>query len=198
MVAAIVNMFLLSQVSKSKQHGFTLIEAMIVLVIIVAVTAFAAPSMKTILGQSEIAATTNQLVYSLQMARSEAIKRSGPVGLCASKTSLADEPQCDGEYRHGWIVYSDTNLDGNRNDGEEVFHRVEELSAVFVLTPDTVFNKQVYFNAAGTSQNPTGVPLSGDITLDYRKSGEGRVVSIAGNGRISTAMKVENETDVVP
>jgi len=56
----------------------------------------ATPSIESLMRSSRMSATTNTLVYSLQSARSEAVKRSKPAGVCHSKNPMADDAQCDG------------------------------------------------------------------------------------------------------
>jgi type IV fimbrial biogenesis protein FimT len=146
----------------------------------------AVPSMQSLLGDSEMTATSNELVYSLQTARSEAIKRATPVALCPSASALAAEPECGGSFLGGWIVFEDSDGNGSRDLTDEVILQTGARSPAFSIDPDTVFEERVYFGISGSSTNPVGVPLSGSIALDYDSGSEKRAVSIAANGRITT------------
>ena len=109
------------QSTRFQKNGFSLLELIIALAIAAILLGLAVPSLHTFMGSSEMSATTNQFVYSLQVARSEAIKRASPVGLCPSANPLADEPSCGGgNYASGWIVFVDTDASGWRSaaDGE--------------------------------------------------------------------------------
>lgn len=172
---------------RNNSKGFSLLELMLVLAISAILLALAMPSMQSIRGDSEISATTNNLVHGLQTARSEAIKRSARVGLCPSADPLANSPVCGGrDYTAGWIVFSDANDNGIREGAEDVILQSEESSPGFTITPDTVFRDRVYFSESGTSINPAGIPLAGNVRIALQGQ-ERRDVSIAANGRITTS-----------
>lgn len=173
--------------------GFTLIELIMTLAISALLLGLAMPSLSSLVGGSQMSATANTLVHSLQSARSEAIKRSVSTAVCASRNPLADTAGCDngGGYGTGWIVYADANGDGDFSNGDELLLQVEARSSGFTFTPDTVFASQVYFNDSGYSMSHLGVPLSGKIDIAYGGGSETRTVSISATGRIRSGETVE-------
>lgn len=174
-----------------RQSGFTLLELIITLSISAILIGLALPSMQSFLGDSQMTTTSNEFVYSLQTARSEAIKRAGPVGLCPSAQPLAANPGCSATgYSSGWIVFFDADGNGQRNAADELILQSEPRSGAFTFTADAVFAQRVYFAEDGTSINPVGVPLSGNIGITLAGTTEQRVVRIAANGRISTQVTV--------
>lgn len=60
----------------------------------------------------------NQLFSLVYLARSEAIKRNNVVTICKS----ADGEFCSGNWSDGWVVFSDTNADGERDNGETLIN----------------------------------------------------------------------------
>lgn len=173
--------------SRFQQFGFSFLELIIVLSISAVLLAMAVPSLQSFVGDSEITTTSNHFVHSLQTARSEAIKRAGPVGVCPSADPLADEPVCGGDdYTNGWIVFSDDNGNGTRENTDPIILQTAERSPAFTFTPDAVFAQRVYFGESGTSVNPAGIPLSGSVRIDFAGN-EKRDIAIAANGRITTA-----------
>ena len=175
------------QSTRLQKNGFSLLELMIALAIAAILLGLAVPSLQSFVGSSEMSATNNQFVYSLQTARSEAIKRAGPVGLCPSADPLADEPSCgSGNYANGWIVFVDSDASGTRSAADEVVLQSEAVSPAFTFTADTVFADRIYFNGSGTSTNPTGIPQSGSVRIDYKGGSAKRDVKVAANGRITT------------
>lgn len=171
----------------ASQAGFSLLELMMTIAIAGILLGLAIPSFTTFVSDSKVSAATNDLVYALQTARSESIKRSGAVVLCPSTDATTTDPSCAGGYGDGWIVFSDADADGTRDTGEELILQVEAQPNGFSFTPDTAFANRVFFGDTGSSTNPSGVPLSGQIKIDYAGSAEVRDVFIAANGRISSS-----------
>lgn len=166
--------------ANNKQKGLSFIELMVVLTLAAILLGLAAPSFQGLVTRNHLTATTNTLVFSLQTARSEAIKRSLPAGVCTSTNSLDPEANCapGAGYAAGWIAYVDTNGNGSRETGEEIVMAVEDRGAGFTITADTQFENQVYFDASGGSSNPQGVPLSGGIGISYGDGSESRTVEV--------------------
>lgn len=164
-----------------------MIELMITLSIAAVLVSLALPSFQGLLGESKISATTNNFVYSLQSARSEAIKRAAPVALCHSSNSMAAEPSCSGNsFADGWIVFADSNGDGQRSAAEDLLYQAEARPTGFKFTPDTAFAERVYFGGTGSSTNTAGIPLSGRIRISFNPDSDSRDIVISANGRISS------------
>jgi type IV fimbrial biogenesis protein FimT len=88
----------------TRARGFTLIELMVTLVVLIVLVSVAVPSFDYIRLSTRLNSYATDLVAASQLARSEAIKRNAPVTLCASSngTSCAT----DGQWEAGWIVIS--------------------------------------------------------------------------------------------
>ena len=170
------------------QFGFSLLELLVTLAIGAILLGLAVPSLQGLMSGSQLSATTNTLVYSLQTARSEAIKRGVTVGVCTSNTPLAANAGCDSGagYGSGWIVFVDDNANGSRDLAEAIVLSVEARSSAFTLSADAVFADALFFNDSGYSVSAVGIPLSGSILIDYATTSEQRRVNVAANGRISS------------
>jgi len=170
------------------QAGFTFLELIITIAVGAILLAVAVPSFQSLLTNNRLTATTNTLVYSLQTARSEAIKRATPAGVCTSNSPLDPDATCSAGsgYVGGWIAYVDENSNGSRDAGEEIVMAVEDRGGAFSITTPTQFENQVYFDESGSSTNTVGVPLSGEFNVAYGQGSEQRTVRVLATGRIST------------
>ena len=106
-----------------RQRGFTLVELLVTLAVTVVLMALAAPTFRTLLLKRTVQAAADALVSDLRLARSEAIKRSATVSVCSS----ADGAACSNgaAWRSGWIVFVDTDGDGNL-DADDTVLRVQD------------------------------------------------------------------------
>ena len=91
-------------------HGFTLVELLITILVAALLMALAIPAFHSFVENNRIAASTNQLVSALAVARSEAIHRRVNVTLCSS-TDLANCAN-SASWETGWIAFTDRNGNG--------------------------------------------------------------------------------------
>jgi type IV fimbrial biogenesis protein FimT len=100
------------------QHGFTMVELVVVISIVGLLLAIGAPSYKYVTTANRIAAEINGLLGDLQFARGEAIKEGQSVSICAS----TDGATCSGAatWTTGWIVFTDTGTIGTVDGTDQV------------------------------------------------------------------------------
>lgn len=91
-----------------RQAGFTLLELMIAITILVILVAAAAPSIRDIAASQNVTARINALNQAMLLARSEALKNQAPVSITPT----------GGDWAKGWTVFLDTNGDGAQGGGE--------------------------------------------------------------------------------
>lgn len=100
----------------NKRKGFSLIELMIVIAIISIIAALAVPSFENIIRKQKVIGEANRLFSLLYFAKSEAIKRNVVITICKSDNRV----ECGGTWSDGWIVFVDSNKDGDRSVSETV------------------------------------------------------------------------------
>jgi type IV fimbrial biogenesis protein FimT len=92
---------------RRRAGGFTLIELLVTLAIAAILVALAAPAMSSFLAEQAAAGNADELAATFRSARSEAIKRSASVTVCASRdgaTCDADNDADADDWAAGWIV----------------------------------------------------------------------------------------------
>jgi len=95
------------------QRAFTIIELMITVAIAAILITVAVPAMQDMVRNNRLVTQTNLLVSHIQLARSEAIKRSAPAVLCRSANPRAASPSCGGTpniWTSGWLVFADVSM----------------------------------------------------------------------------------------
>ena len=111
----------------SNQNGLTLIELLIVLVIAAILISLSAPGFQSVIKTSRMVSNTNLLSQSLHFGRSEALKRSHSVSICARGTDVSCKTGND--WSQGWLIYTDRRSDGDpgKLDGDDTIIRVVNL-----------------------------------------------------------------------
>ena len=69
-------------------------------------------------------AQVNELHASLNVARTEAVKRNDNVSVCRSSNGTA----CVGNWEDGWIVFVDADADGSVDDGDNILRVHGDIS----------------------------------------------------------------------
>lgn len=89
-------------------QGFTLIELMVVIAIVAILLALALPSFESSIRSNRVATATNELMASMSLARTEAVRSARGGGLCTSTNGTS----CGGTWNDGWIVWIDADANG--------------------------------------------------------------------------------------
>ena len=113
----------------SPQPGFTLIELMVTLAVVGILVVVAVPAMVFMINSNRLAGTTGELTSSLQLARSEAVRRGASVTICGSTNGT----DCNSTDWSNWIV---TGADSTTGD-VEVIRDVSATGSVQLSGPAT-------------------------------------------------------------
>lgn len=163
--------------------GFTLVEMLVALCVVAVLAALAAPLARSFGASAVLSSTANGFLSQLVLARSEAIKRNGPVALCTS----ADGASCTGAggWEQGWIVFHDPNGNGTREAGERVLQWLQALPDGLHLRGNASMARYVSFAPSGATRTATGAFQAGTLTLcrPSPEATEGRQILINALGR---------------
>jgi type IV fimbrial biogenesis protein FimT len=95
-----------------KRSGFSLIELMVVVAILGTLASLAGPSFSESIKSYRIAAVRDDLIASIQLARTEAVRRGVAVSLRRTETCA---PATTVDWNCGWEIFVDRNGNGTRN-----------------------------------------------------------------------------------
>jgi len=164
----------------TKMDGFTIIELMITLVVAAILLSIAAPSFRDIIQDNRLTTEINSLSASLNLTRSEAIKRGTPATLCKSNDSV--NCVATANWHDGWLVFDDIDGDGSLDSGETI------LRVVNGLTPGTTL---IFVSGSNSvTYDPTGFYTGGNDTFrlcDSRGLASAKGLVISNSGRVRTA-----------
>lgn len=174
--------------------GFTLIELVVTIAIAAIVLTIGVPSFQETINNNRLTSGANEFVTGLNLARSEAIKRSVTVTLCKS----ADGATCaaGGGYEQGWIVFVDPNGNAAVDGGEQVVRAYGALSGGMTLTAAAPVANAISYTASGVVQLAGACPVDGagfaQCTLNlckpnYATSARQLVLGVGGRVRVQRA-----------
>lgn len=177
------------------RNGFTLIELLVTTAIASVLMAVVIPGMTGMLDTQRRISAVNSLLYSLHMARSEAIKRNGRAVVCKS----ASGAQCasGGGWEQGWIVFHDANNNANVDVGEPLLQHQGALGDRLRLTGNLPVARYVSYSALGTAKKVSGAFQAGTFTLCPVAGlpGTARKIVLSRPGRPRTAKGVPADCD---
>ena len=125
-----------------QQRGFNIIELMVTVAVVGILAAVALPSFADAIARNRIAAQANDFAAAVNYARTEAIRRNSPAGVCAS----SDNAACGGAWSDGWIVWAASVTAAP--PAIDVL-RVSEFNASDTFTP-VAATQAIAFNARGS------------------------------------------------
>ena len=149
----------------NKNHGFTLIEVMIVVAIVGVLMGIGVPAMRNFVMNSRMTAAVNDIAISLTLARSEAIKRGQNITIT----------QTSGAWVNGWSVKDADNV---------ILQNVDAMESATTLVLDTGKTSLVYASTGRLTTSPTVETFT---LCDDRNGETGREITISATGRVSTA-----------
>ncbi len=174
---------------KSQQmSGFTLYELMIALAIGSVIMVLGLPSFKGVMDNQRMTSATNELVMTLNLAKSEAIKRVAYVSVCKS----SDGVSCTAagtSWDDGWIVFANATVAnlGSVDAGDEILRVYPALRDSISLTPIGTVDGFLSFRPSGTL-GTSAANMTGTLTMcDDRGADHARGILLnpAGNWGVS-------------
>lgn len=166
--------------------GFSLIELLVGIAILSILIGIAVPDFQALVKETRQVSFYNKVSSTLRFARSEAIKRSSAVSICA----WASDSSCGTDWSNGMLVFTDAAKDGSilAYDGTDVIVRPVSvpnsnvaISSTALLSSDStapVATSVIRFDERGRPDW-----INGTIVLcDDRGASHARALIMTGSG----------------
>lgn len=137
------------------QHlGFSLVELMVTVAVLAIVAAIAIPSFTGLINSNRLTASANEVLASLQMARSEAVRRNQTVLVCPSSNASS----CTSGSWNQWIIMV-------KATNEVLRVGTAKMPLLIQASPAIVSNgNAVEFRADGLARDATGALLAAAVS----------------------------------
>lgn len=146
-----------------------MLELLVTMVIAVILFGTAIPSMISMTRNNRIATQVNDLVSTIAMARTEAIKQSRQVVVCgASNAETVEKPGCGNNiWSEGWVAFVDNDNSLSITGTELVLARHAPLSGGNTITSNGNVGTMLVFTAQGV----VGAAGIGNFLFKDKRSG---------------------------
>jgi type IV fimbrial biogenesis protein FimT len=165
----------------AKARGFSLVELMVAIAVLAISIGLATPSFTLLVNSNRLTSHSNELVASIQLARSEAIRRNARVAVCGS----SDGSSCDASATswEQWLVVLVSS--------SEVLRANQVKNSVQVMPSAAIAGNanRIVFYPDGLARDASNALLAASVGVCLpvaRPEQNTRVVSVAGGSRVRT------------
>lgn len=172
---------------RTTSAGFSLIELLLVLIVLVLAQSLAMPVLSDVLNARRLSSSTDAIYDSLILARSEAAKRNSRVVVC--KSDSGNVCSANGSWQQGWIVFHDVNHNGILDANEFVVRRESALPTNVRAAGNGPVSTYVAYTPYGKTVLVSGAFQAGTVTVCSQSTSKGTaqqiVINSSGRPRIA-------------
>lgn len=186
-------------------RGFTLIEMMVTVAVLVIVAMIAAPNLQSFMARTGMQTLEKDFIAAIGRARSEAVARNTCVSMCQLNIGTTGATTCetsaanDGEWQQGWIIFENPACENPTSAAVPTAAQIIQIrqpgAARYTLKDKSATDRQfLTFNARGMLRNQAATfetEDTQDANSAYRRkltmNMQGRMVTEAGTTIPATA-----------
>jgi type IV fimbrial biogenesis protein FimT len=160
--------------------GFTLLKLMVTVSIAAILLAVGVPSYVTFIDNNRVTSQANDMLYSVNMARSEAIKRGTEVRLVSVAGS---------DWSAGWNLVADTNNDSDFDDPADILMQWEALNgdgSLAIAATNSPTDTYMAFTSRG-GLSPSNASFIFTLEPGDCDAIDSRIISLQPSGRASVS-----------
>lgn len=174
-------------------RGFSLIELMVVVAIIAVLASLAAPSFRNTILSNRASGAASALQVSLNLARSEAVRRGGDARVTIAANTSA------GQWSNGWTVFVDKTTDANGGVAPTADSSTVTRLEVAAALNDVSFNQTgslnyFSYNGFGRMVDVSGATVSSRTFWFFADTSDKHCLIVNNTGRVRVAKVKSNET----
>ena len=170
-------------------RGWSLLELLVVLVLLAVLLTLGGTSLTPLRQKYQLQAQAQDLLSTLALARSEAVKRGVRATACVSSDGVYC--QSNGNWEQGWLLFEDTDGNALRSDVEALIQVHGALPAGIRARGNSTVARFVSYGPNSRSLQISGAFQSGTITLcrvsALSTMGWNLVINPVGTARLEAA-----------
>ena len=165
--------------------GITIVELIVTLAVVAILVTTGVPAFANFIQTNRLSETAFDLLGTINLARSEAVKRRTRVVLCRSANPKAATPSCggtDNTWTTGWLVFASGDGNSTYEAGTDSLLGIGEIdSSGLTLITNGTSNRNLEYNSDGTTNEGGGTARF--AVCDKRGGDFGRQINVPPHGR---------------
>lgn len=164
--------------------GITIVELIVTLAVVAILVTTGVPAFANFIKTNRLSESAFDLLGTINLARSEAVKRRTRVVLCRTANPKAATPSCGGSantWTTGWLVFAAGDGNATYEAGTDTLLGVGVVNSVgLTVRTNSTSNNNLQYNPDGTT-NESGTARF--AVCDKRGGAHGRQVNVPRHGR---------------